>query len=84
MLFRFKNYLCCTLYYPTKTIGGIWTGVAKRLSRIYLNESGFPKQSKKNSANLAERNNKQKEIVLKFQWPQEGLNCESLACKVVT
>ena len=20
----------------------------------------------------------------KFQWPQEGLNCESLACEVVT
>ena len=84
MLFRFKDYLRGTLHYPTKTIGGIWTGVAKRLRRIYLNDSGFQKQSKKNSANLAERNNKHKGIVLKFQWPQEGLNCESLACEVVT
>ena len=84
MLFRFKDYLRATLYYPAKTIGGIWTGVAKRLRRIYLNDSGFQKQSKKNSANLAERNNKHKEIVLKFQWRQEGLNCESLACEVVT
>ena len=58
MLFRFKDYLRGTLYYPTKTIRGIWTGVAKRLRRIYLNDSGFQKKSKKNSANLAERNNK--------------------------
>ena len=51
----------------TKNIDRISTGVAKRYKRICSNNRDFLEQSKKYSANLAERNHQPKEIIRAFK-----------------
>ena len=51
----------------TKSIDRISTGVAKRYKRICSNDRDFLEQSKKYSANLAERNHQPKEIIRAFK-----------------